>query len=200
LGVKITRSKQAAHWLVEQTGNVGYMEAGERFKITREAVRQAWQQLGFGETPRESFWKQAHAAIVDLARTEKTSREIEELTGFAPSIIRRLCLKNGIRLRDALAARTADPEAVAAGLEIVRAGGSIGEGTSVAGVQYAAFHRYVKRAKIAVARFDQQKRRFGRSAQAALLVEQEGISPGEAAKLYAVSPISVRAYMRRHAP
>ena len=49
----MTKGKQAAAWLAEQTGDVGFAEAATRFGITSTSVRQAWWSLGFGETPRE---------------------------------------------------------------------------------------------------------------------------------------------------
>ncbi len=194
-----SRSEQAARWLSTQTGNVALAVAGKRFGITREAVRQAWHRLGLGETPREKCWQQIRSAIVDLARTGKQASQIAELMGVSNSTISHVCHKAGVSLKDSRCGTT-DPDAIAAGLEAVRAGGTIGEGSCIAGLQYAAFYRYVQEAKIAAVPFDQRKRKLGRSAQAAQLVEHEGASAGEAARVFGIAPNSVRDYLRRHAP
>lgn len=198
---KASRGKQAALWLADQSGDVGLTEAGDQFGISREAVRQAWGALCLGETPREKMRRQLCAVVVDLSRSGKTAQQIEDLTGVQWLAITRWCREAGVDLRRGPSGCCpADPVAVAAGLEVVRAGGSVAEGASAAGVQYAAFHRHVKRANIIPSRFDQRKRSLGRSAQAAQLVEREGVSAGDAAQIFEISPGSVRSYLKRHAP
>ena len=53
--MKTSLGKQAAQWLSEQVGDVGFTEAGRRFGISRPAVSYAWQASGLGQTPREKL-------------------------------------------------------------------------------------------------------------------------------------------------
>lgn len=192
------RGKAAARWLAEQSGDLGKKEAAARFGITREAVRQAWQQLGLGETPRQKLWRQLRPAVVELGRAGKPLRQIITETGVTAHLVRRWCREEGVAVRRGY--RAADPAAVSAGLDVVRNGGSIAEGAAAAGIQYAAFHRYVKRAQLRSNPCDPRKRFQGRSAQAALLVTRDRLSPNEAARLLEISPTSVIAYLKRYSP
>ncbi len=73
------RAETAAHWLAEQTGDVGYKEAARRFKLSRHVVQKAWERLALGKTPRESVLHQRHAAVLALARAGKTRLQIQAL-------------------------------------------------------------------------------------------------------------------------
>ncbi len=182
----------AARWLAQQSGAAfDFREAAARHGVSHQAVQQAWRRLGLGQTPRERACQQA----LELARAGKIVTEISRLTGASPRSIRAWCRKRGVPITNGHAA---DPEAIAAGLDVVRAGGTIAEGASAADVQHAAFKRYMRRAEIRPVHARQGKHN-GKGAQAALLVEQEGVTVGEAAKIYGVAPGSVSDYMKKRA-
>ena len=192
------RSTDAARWLAQQaSGSFDFREAAVRFGVSRQAVQQAWHHLGLGETPREKLRRQLQAAVMKLARDGKTATEVSQLTGVSPGLVYAWCRRQNVKLARGHALHAADPKAVAVGLAVVRAGGTIAEGACAAGIQYAAFQRYLKRANIKPSH-SRRGKRHGASAQAALLVEREGISVNEAAKLHGIAPRSVYDYIKRH--
>jgi hypothetical protein len=187
-------SVDAARWLAAQR-DADLRHAADRFGISHQAVSQAWHRLGLGDLPRVKKRRDQCAACVALAKDGKPAAVIAAELGVPRTAVYKWCGAAGIELRDP---KRADPAAVAAGLKIVRAGGTISEGAAIAGVQYAAFHRHLKKSGVRPPRGDRRDRKkLGRSAQAALLVEREGFSPGDAAMIVGVSPGSVRSYLRR---
>jgi transposase-like protein len=192
-------SAAAARWLADQEDGC-LRDAAERFGISFQAVQQAWQRLGFGETPRTRKLRERREEGIARAKGGASATAIAAELGVPRSAIYKWCLDAGVVICNP---RATDPAALEAGLEVVRAGGSIAEGTAVAGVQYAAFHRHMKRSGVRAVPFDQLRRdlkKRGRSEEAAALVEHEGFSSGDAARAVGVSPGSVRSYLKRRAP
>lgn len=188
----------AARWLAEQTGDVGYAEAGEQYGMTREAVRIAWKALEFGMTPREKYRADRREKIATLARAGKTASEIAEEMRLGHARIGFVLKKAGVRAAPSL--HYADRTAIEAGIEIVRNGGTVGEGASVAGIQYPRFHKYMTKAGVTGSPLDKETlaRTLGRGEQGALLVKAEGMTAGQAAMVVGCSPHSVRDYLLRH--
>ena len=187
-------SVDAARWLASQR-DADMRQAAERFDISHQAVSQAWHRLGLGELPRVKKRRAQYAACVVLAKEGKPTITIAAELGVPRSAVYRWCSEAGIELRDP---KVPDSDALSAGLEVVRTGGSVIEGAAIAGVQYAAFHRHLKRSGVQSSRDRRDRNKRGRSAQAVVLIEQEGLSVGDAAMIVGVSPGSVRSYLRRH--
>jgi predicted transcriptional regulator len=184
----------AARWLAGQR-DADMQQAAKRFGISHQAVSQAWHRLDLGELPRVKKRRAQGAACVVLAKEGKSAATIAAELGVPRTAVYKWCGEAGIELRDP---KMPNADALAAGLEVVRAGGTIGEGASIAGVQYAAFHRHLKKSGVHPSR-EQRGKKLGRSEQAVVLIEQEGFSPGDAAMIVGVSPGSVRSYLKRHA-
>ena len=193
---KYGQGAEAARWLAQQPES-NFRKAAARFGVSHQAVQAAWQRLDLGEPPQEKLRRRLQIAVLALVRNGKTAAEVSQLTGMSLGRIYAWCKKQGVKMTSGHARHAADPEAVAAGLGVVRAGGTIAEGACAAGIQYAAFQRYVKRAGIKPAH-SRQGKRHGGTAQAALLVERESVSVNEAAKIYGIAPGSVRDYVKRH--
>lgn len=60
--------KQAALWLSEQVGDVGFAEAGQHFGVARQAVRSAWLALKFDKTPRAKMKDDEDPAVAAAAQ------------------------------------------------------------------------------------------------------------------------------------
>lgn len=185
----------AARWLAVQDA-ASMRDAAKRFGISTQAAWLAWKRLGMGEVPRtRKRREQRNESIARIRNGALVSTVAAEL-GVTSEAISRWCYLAGVKVPHL---RAADPSAVDAGLDIVRAGGSVSDGASVAGVQYAAFRRYMTRHGVPAAPLDRDRKKLGRSEQAATLVDREGVSQGAAAMIVGVSPGSVRSYMRRRA-
>lgn len=200
-------AESAARWLVEQEGNARYEDASARFEISTHLIRAAWERLQLGATPCEKMSVALREKVLELARTGNTRSQIKTLLGVNRNTISRWCKAGGVVMKSEIGKNGLPPpdlDATAIGLEVIRAGGSIAEGARDADVAYTTLWRYAKIAKIkptAPNAQDPQRQlqRRGRSAQAALLVEQEGLSISEAAKIVGVAPRNVRVYLQRHA-
>jgi transposase len=186
----------AARWLAGQPDGTTYIDAAQQFGVTHEAVRQAWNALALGETPLKKAKSSRRAAAIALARDGKTMKEIAAATGASLGWVQMLKQQGITIVRSSF---YSSPKAIEAGLEIVRHGGTVGEGAAAAGLQYASFHRYVKKAGISPGRLDATKlaRAVGRGAQGALLVKTEGMTAGQAAMVVGVAPMSVRRQLQQ---
>jgi hypothetical protein len=187
-GSRGERAAKAAH----DEGST-FLEAAERFGVTRQCVQQTFARLYPGvKRPRGGQPDTiANGVVVEMARAGKTATEIREETGLNSGHIYSLCLGAGVQIGTASARRAAMDAAVAA----VMAGSTLGEAAADHGVSWGHLGAVCRQRGVAT----QSKAgpRDGRSARGAELVEQERISIGEAARRMRCSPMAVRTALAR---
>lgn len=193
------KGAEAARWLAAQSGDVGYEDAARHFKLQAVTIKQSWKRLELGRTPRQKWWADKRATVIDLARANTCGSEIVKRVGVHFTLVYRWCKEAGVLVQK--------PNALGIqnGLEIVQQGGSIAEGARAANMDYGAFSGHMRRAKVKALPKNKQdpsklKERRGRSEQAALLVKLEGFTIGHAAMIMEVAPSNVRCHMLQKWP
>lgn len=146
------RGEVAARWLSKQKDALSYADAARRFDVSPSVVAAAWKRLALGKTPRDKALsaKQAKRShVLRLARSGKMVAEIMAAVDIPRWTICAWCSAAKVRLERRYGHRAVkNPEALAAGLKVVRRGGSITKGASVANLSRRGFSYHLKRKKI----------------------------------------------------
>ena len=186
-----SRGEQAAKAAHDE--GLTFLEAAERFGVTRQCAQQTFARLYPGvKRPRGGRADTiANGVVVEMARAGKTITEIREETGFSAGHIYSLCQGGGIPVGTSMAKRAAMDAAVAA----VSSGSTLGEAAADYGVSWGGLGAVCRQRGIVPQ--SRSGPRNGRGIQGAELVEQERISVSEAARRMRCSPRAVRSALAR---
>jgi hypothetical protein len=186
-----SRSERAA--LLAATAGLSMPEAGERFGISHQAVRQAWVRIyGDAPTPTIETWQRRRAELAAAVADGASLETLQARTGLSASGVRALAKRAGVSVRSG---RVRTPAPWDAAIAAVRGGASIGEASADHRVSYG---RLLERVRAAGIRSTANGRRtYGIAPRAAELVRDERISIAAAARRYRISPAAVSAALKR---
>lgn len=205
-------SVRAARWMKEHGTTLA--AAGEKFGISRQAVNQVWDRLGFGATPLQARSASVDDRIIAIARDGLTAKEVvaklvaegvEDKPGLWGRVYA-VCHAQGVELTPAPSILDRKGDAVAAVIARIRTGElTVAAAAAEIDVHETWLYNVLRDAKVdrgARHRRGHDYRRKmpdGRpvTAHASDLIDR-GHTVKEAAHVFRIAANSVRSYRKRH--
>lgn len=195
-----SRAARAVRWLLSPEGaGASYGTAGKKFGVTRQAVQARWLKDGRGTNSRQEMMAGLHERVRELAKQGLTATEIAAQTGMTDGGVSHLCHREEIHLTLA----TVNPALLERALDAIRNGQPVSTASRICGLQTQSMRRYMDKLGL---RSSPKNRTFGGrpakgqmtlSALASRMVDEQGITIGQAALAVGVSSPSVRQWRIR---